>query len=187
MKTIAVALLLLSGCLLDDDLKDYRNADKTPGGWHVEYQGSQGSLEAGIYTTQELYVLFDLAMLRAADELWRYGVSRDWTLTLPHEDRVVFRLFDNSWFISDGNRFAAGSYGGDTISVGLYTTQSGPPGTPFPAAALPWTCRTGTVTGNSYWATADLTRPFPALAHELGHAIFGPEFEHSYFPPIVNP
>lgn len=160
------ALLGLTGCPFDRwfEESDYRKADKTPNGWHVNY-GDQGTVGGGHATLVEVYADFDAAMDRTYVALGQaaWDVVRD--------RKVVFELVDHTRFPIQGV-YATGAYdGGDGIIVAMYATQSAPPGSPFPAQALPWTCRIGTVTGTTYWGQREGNVPFPALEHEIGHAL----------------
>lgn len=182
MRVNAVLVLLIPTALLGG----CRNEDRheftlTPEGYLVEWDGYQGPARM---TVEEIYVNFDESLIRACGHLYRYGIQPEETQALAR--RCKFTMIDSTFFNVQG-RGAYGSNMNGYIKVAMHRDLSGPPGTPFPAEALPWTCRIGHITGNSYWGVWNPTDTFPALGHELGHERFGPDFEHSYFPPVVNP
>lgn len=153
-------LMLIPTCLiscLHEDEKDY---ERTPAGWKVQWV-PEGSEAAGLYTKGEVFLLFDLRMQEALSAV---GGVRD-------IGEYEFTLIDNASFVLDNGLHAAGMWeASGKITVCLYEVYSLPPGTPAPDNALPWTVYTGAITGSTYYATYPVTRGFPALEHELGHA-----------------
>lgn len=173
-----LSMLLLMGCRKERETE----FELSPEGFPVLYAGSNGlTIEKA-----ELYRLFDGAITRAAGELYRYGVDPATTRSVAYGTGFV--LIDSARFLTPDGRWAYGAnFGGKEIWVGIHRDHSGPPGTPYPADALPWTCRVGTTSGKSYWAVWNPDDTYPALGHEIGHTIFGAAFEHTYFPVVVNP
>jgi hypothetical protein len=170
---VAVAILLL-GCRPEDD--DYDRATPTPAGYRVRYE-DQGTIASGLMTGQQILEAFDAAMIRASKDLAaRYGVDAGAVLSIPHHSKVAFRLVDHAWFTSGGGGRAVGEWLGDTIIVAIHAHRSIPQGSALPADALPWTPLN--VSGVIHYGVLDLTGFAPALAHELGHLIWGGGFEH---------
>jgi hypothetical protein len=183
MRYLSYVILLVPTCLLGGcEEEKERTYELTPNGYFVAFDGYQGTPYA---TVPELYAAFDAAMIRAAGELYRYGVQPETTEAVAR--KVGFLLIDNTRFQVPDGRWAYGANFGEEMWIGLYRDQSAAPGTPFPADAIPWTCRIGTSTGKTYWAVWNINDLYPTLGHEIGHTIFGNAFEHTYFPPIINP
>lgn len=170
-------LLLLASCTDDDD--PYKEADRTPAGYHVVYHDA-GLLASGLMTYEQILGAFDAAYLRSAIDLeTRYGVDRQRTLALPFEAKILFVLHDHYRFVaSDGATWATGEYLGDTIAVAIHPKGYVEPGIAVPAEALPWTLVVGPTTGRTYYGTLDLVNFGPALSHEIGHHYWGPTHEH---------
>lgn len=178
MKTLTAALLLAyAGCIDGND--DYKDADRTPAGYHVVYHDT-GLLGSGLMTYGQILGAFDAAYLRSAIDLeTRYGIDRQRTLALPFEEKILFALHDHFRFVAtDGKTWATGEYTGGTIAVAMHPKSHVESGIATPSDALPWTLVTGSITGRTYFGRLDLVAAFPALEHELGHHFFGPRFEH---------
>ncbi len=174
-------LLLAPTCLLGCQEDKERSYDLSPAGYSVAFAGYGG---APVAEVPELYRLFDEAVTRAAGELYRYGVDPASTEAVARG--TGFLLIDHIRFQVPDGRWATGANFGKEIWVALHRRQSLPPGSPFPSDALPWTCliHSSGETRFGVWTPSDT---YPALGHEIGHTIFGPAFEHTYFPPVVNP
>lgn len=169
-------LLLLASCT-DDDQEEYKDADRTPAGYHVVYHDA-GLLASGLMTYEQILGAFDAAYLRSAIDLeTRYGVDRQRTLSLPWEEKIVFILVDHYRF-EVGGIYATGQYETGRISVAIHPKGYVEPGIAVPAEALPWTLVVGPTTGRTYYGTLDLVNFAPALAHEIGHHYWGPTHEH---------
>ena len=175
LKTLIVMLIptCLLGCLQEEEEIDFA---RTPEGYAVHFTGISGT-----YTQDELLKEFDGAVIRAAGELYRYGVDPLTTEAVAHGAGYV--IFDHIRFQVPDGRWAAGANFGKEIHLALHRRYSA---NAYPPEALPWTCFIHSSGEHRYgiWNPNDT---YPALGHELGHTIFGPAFEHTYFPPIVNP
>jgi hypothetical protein len=175
MGFLVVCLIILLACERSDQYKD---ADRTPEGYHV-YIENAGLLGSGLATYDQVKVSFDEAMKRsAATLLANNGVPEAVTLRLPFDKEIYFVLVDHFRFPSLNGGYAVGEEGAGRIKVGMHLKRSAPWGSAFPSTALPWTHVYGDQQVNIYWGECDLRAAFPALAHELGHAIFGAGFEH---------
>lgn len=172
MKAAALVMCTLCGCVDDDDL-EYKEADKTPAGYHVVYHDA-GLLASGLASYADVLAAFDAAMFRSAVDLeTRFGVPRGQTLSAPFEDDIVFILVDHVVFDAGGT-LATGRYEKQRISVAMHLTRPAP----LTPASLPWTVYTSQRDGKLYHGILDLPNAFPALSHEFGHHYFGPGFEH---------
>ena len=169
-------LLLLLGCEDEDDAR-YRDADKTPAGYHVIYHDA-GLLGSGLMSYEAILAAFDVAYAMAAVDLeTRYGVPRAQTFALPHDSRLIFKLVDHFHF-QVGDIQATGQWDDPYVVVAIHPKAWVEPGVATPPEALPWTFVVGATTGRTYYGTVDLANFAPALSHELGHVYFGPGFEH---------
>ena len=165
-------LALTPSCSGERD-KEYRDADKTPAGYHVVFHDA-GLLGSGRATYVDVLAAFDAAMIRAAIDLeTRFGINRNRTLAMPFEDKIYFVLVDHIAFEVDGG-LATGSVKKDRISLAMHPQRDA---VPTPAGVLPWTYATNSV-GVMKCGILDLPNSFPALSHEIGHRYFGPDFEH---------
>lgn len=170
---VAAIVVALLGCSRSDD---YDRATVTPAGYRVRYE-DQGTIASGRMTGQEILSAFDAAMTRAAGDLAaRYQIDPAVALAAPFEEKVVFHLADHAWFSSSGGGRAFGEWLGDTIIVAVHAHRAVPQGTPIPTDALPWTPLN--VAGTIHYGVMDIPGFCPALAHELGHLLFGGGFEH---------
>ncbi len=132
---------------------DYDKADRTPDGWHVEYD-DQGS--SAYWSTADVYRDFDRRMREIGS---------------PYAGGILYILVDNTRFwVDSAQAWASGMYTGTRIYVAVYPDQSLTPGSEFPSDSLPWTRHVGTVTGNLYFGVWPPEPSFPALEHELEHA-----------------
>ncbi len=167
-------IILLAGCREERE----RDFVLTPQGYSVEFAGYGGEPVAPI---EEIYAEFDKAVVKAAGELYRYGVDQTTTESIAHGTGFV--LIDAIRFQVPDGRWATGANFGKEIWVAMHRRISG---TEFHANALPWTCFIHS-SGEYRYGIYTPGDCFPALGHEIGHTIFGPAFEHTYFPPVVNP
>lgn len=157
MGTSRLILLLIPTCLLGCPLDRHETDwERTPAGWQVEWH-PEGSEAAGLYTKDEVFLLFDLRMEEA--------------LALVGGPRGIedygFILIDNATFTLDNGLHAAGMWQANgRITVCLYENVAGTP----PPEALPWTIYVGILTGTTYYAVHPTGNPFPSLEHELHHA-----------------
>ena len=176
-----LALLLVSvsvGCDAQEKRAEYRDADKTPAGYHVIYHDA-GLLGSGLMTYEQILAAFDAAMVRAAIDLEaRYSLPREQVWAMPHDQRVIFKLVDHFHFHVGGIQ-ATGQWDDPYIAVAIHPKQYVEPGVAVPAEALPWTHVIGQTTGRTYYGVIDLINFAPALAHEIGHVFYGAGFEHN--------
>ena len=131
-----LSLLLLAGCVDGND--DYKDADRTPAGYHVAYHDA-GLLGSGLMTYEQILGTFDAAYLRSAIDLeTRYGTDRQRTLSLPWEEKILFILHDHFRFVAtDGKTWATGEYTGGTIAVAMHLKSHVESGIVTPPDALP--------------------------------------------------
>ncbi len=159
-----VLTLLLGGCWQPGK----KHHDRTPAGWEVKWE-EQGTISTGLHTREQLYSLFDAAMVRGCAE-------SDATMKLPagtsmsraKRYETLYTLVDNAWFpVGDG--FAAGCvYGRHNLSVAFYSLKSVPNGTPI--IAPPWTLHQGIAHPDQTFYGEEVDgEQYPALGHELAH------------------
>ena len=184
------AVLLLPACGEPGDAEEDVQYASTAAGYPVRWE-EEGAITAGYFTHDVAFRWYDEAVEDACDYLARYGVPREQTRDVAR--RTPTWLIDN--YRRDGwtgiNNMRPPSDGG-WIKVCLYrkafveaegTRPTEVNGWPVP----PWTHWTGAETGRLYYGYIDeVAGLYPALAHEIGHSIFGPDFEHTYFPSLVT-
>lgn len=177
-KAVLVALFLVGVlCSCEDDHdRDYRRADKTPSGFHVQFD-DLGTLSTGLMTKNEIFRLFDKAFLEAGDifEI-KNGVPLQDFLAAPHDHRIVFRLVDHWHYFSPYNGWVAGeAYDRETVFLSFWTQRLLPLNQ---FVSNPWTIDSNQ-TGQLYYGDFPGAGSFAALiAHEMGHVFFGPQFGH---------
>ena len=185
---LAAAIVLFPACA--DPLSDEEVAyARTPLGYPVRWE-EEGSTGSGYFSQDLAFRWYEEAVERACDRLARYGVPREQTREVAR--RTGTWLIDN--YRRDGwagiNNMRDPSSGG-WIKVCLYRSASVAPGEVRPTEVNgwpvpPWTHYTGPETGKLYFGYIDETKGlYPALGHEIGHSLFGPDFEHTYYPPTV--
>lgn len=138
----------------------------------------------GWYSAEQIGAQLDGAVDAAVVYLGRYGVEEARTRAVAHAHRYVG--FDMPRFKAGASPtgWASGAYyeGGRQIVLAFWSRARGDV---VPAEAPQWTVYSWpTRPSPKYdWGT---TPHFPALGHEIGHAIYGPTFEHTWVPPVVN-
>ncbi len=172
---LAVALVL-PACEDDGEHdRDYRRADKTPSGFHVQFD-DQGTLSTGLMTKAKVYALFDKAFVEAGDIFEvKNGVPLQSFLAAPHDQRLVFRIVDHWHYYSVHNGWVSGEhYGEGTLLLSFWAQRLKPLG----AVANPWTLWTNG-TGQTYYGDLPGGAGFrDIIIHEMGHVFFGPSFGH---------
>lgn len=179
---LLVPWALLGGCNLDDlwnDPDPYDEYPKTPAGYRLKIDDLGSGLDWSAAAAR-----FDQAMVDAAVLMHdQYGYSIEAFLALPFEEEIVFRFVDDVRF-DVGGIWARGVLDGRKIKVVYWThstivgqpiatPQDAPPGTP------PWTVLPSTLYPGQYSYGLKHDPDIAALLkHELGHAIYGPGFEH---------
>lgn len=169
--------LLLSAC--EDESawhdRDYRRADKTPSGFHVEFW-DRGTLSTGFMTKAKVFALFDQAFVEAGDVFEaKNGVPLQIFLDTPHEQRLVFVIHDGWRYFSPYNGFVSGeAYDYGTVHLSFWSQRLLPYGTLPPN---PWTveARNGSL---YYGGTPGGVTLCDLIVHEMGHVFFGPAFGH---------
>ncbi len=173
-RSLSLLIVALAGCPGDDD--PYRDAPRTAAGYRVVWE----DLGSGV-AWKEVAARVDRSLPEAARSLnERYGVDVAAILALPHELRIVFHVFDH---VEWGNW--RGRYSAHRLDV-MYWTHSTSVGRPIdapegaPREAPAWTVMPSRTLYPGQWSYGLLDdADFAALlAHELGHALFGPGFEH---------
>jgi hypothetical protein len=176
--SVLLLAFFLPAC--DDDYegehdRDYRRADKTPSGFHVQFD-DLGTLSTGLMTKAEIYRLFDEAFLAAGDIFEvKNGVPLQSFLSAPHDHRIVFRIIDHWHYFSPYNGWVPGeAFGRETILLSFWTQRL----KPFGQVTNPWTLWTNP-TGQTYVGAFPGAGSFtPLIVHEMGHVFFGPQFGH---------
>jgi hypothetical protein len=162
------------------------NQESTPAGWHIAWQ-DQGTLSSNRHTKEELYSLFDGAMVRACNEMQAQhppytatGVM-DSLKARQKNYNTVFTLVDHFQFpISAGSvdfPSATSATGLNdlrgNITVTFWNSIGKDNGVAtealIPAGAPPWTHYHSSVTGRWYWGVETPGGQYPALGYEIGH------------------
>lgn len=163
----------LAGCRDDDP---YRDAPRTPAGYRLVWE----DLGSGV-TWEEAAGRLDRAMGAAARTLnARTGVAVEAVHALPGDRRIVFHVFDHvAW---DGWRGRCLPHRVDlmfwTHSTLIGRAVDAPELAPREAPA--WTVMPSAELYPGLWSYGliDDADFVALLAHELGHALYGPGFEH---------
>lgn len=177
MRTLLASLALaLLGC----GGHDHSSSPWTvsPQGYHVAWN-EQGSVTEGRFAVAQVYEWHLLAVNRAAQELFdRHAIPK--AETLAKAQAVAFSLIDNHSF-EFGGIYACGQWMPhlNTMKVCLYGQRTVASLEMVPKDAPKWTVRPGYKLPNTFvYGVLTPGGEFPALAHELGHALRGPTFEH---------
>lgn len=175
MRVLAL-VLILSGC---NDSKYHFSS--TPKGYQLSWQ-NVGAIPA-LFTGAEIGAIFDSAVeVDAVAHLGKYGISPEMVKAIARGCEVVG--FDAARFkaSSSPTGWASGAQIGTRICVAFWSRARGdvvPPDAPSwtvyswperPSPAFDW----------------GVPPYFPALGHEIGHAIYGARFEHGWTPPLVS-
>lgn len=177
MKTLLVALALaFLGC-------NGHHHSSSP--WTVSSQGyrvawqEQGSITEGRFTLAQVYEWHSKTVDRAAEDLLkRHAIPK--AETLAAAKRVAFLLIDNHSF-EIGNAFATGQWlpQANTVKTCFYGQNTVISFEAVPKDAPKWTIRPGyKIPGTFVYGVHMPSNEFPSLAHELGHVLRGPTFEH---------
>jgi len=180
VKRLVPFLLLAVACHSRRHDADSPPWEISPAGYSVCYI-DQGTVVTGRATKEQIYKWHAAAVDRAALELQqKYGV--DPARTHQTALKVAWSLIDNCVFFVDGNTAipATGQWipYANTIRVCLYCREEGPKAM-IPPDAPPWTIRQSPTGADCWrWGVLREGRWFPATAHEIGHVLFGENFEH---------
>lgn len=173
----AIALLSALGCKDKDPYDEY---PRTPAGYRLKIDDYGSGLDYG-----QAAARFDAAMIDAAVMMHdQYGVDVGYFLAVPSKKEIVFHFVDHVYFFVEGTR-ARGMVDGHRILVVYWahstiyglpiaTPQDAPPGTP------PWTILPSEVLypGQYSYGMKHDRDVAALLKHEIGHVIFGFDFEH---------
>jgi hypothetical protein len=184
-------ILIFSICSCDgyhdwrDDVnqrEDYRQADKTTLGIHVEFS-DQGTLSQGWKTKGEIYRIFDKAFLRAADLMHsQYGYPKDQFAQKLHDKKMYFILVDHFHYWSEVNsRLVEGEwYIGKHIRVCLWSEGIPLSSTSsIPSTSPSWTWTWEPQTHRWRYGILDEIKLANLIKHEMGHFLYeDPSFEH---------
>lgn len=185
MRLVAIIpLLLMCSCSLFGKREKQEDwGEPTPAGFRVQYE-DQGSVSTGRLTRHKILELFDVAQVKAKQDLINHhGVSSQTYELYARSSKYL--LVDNKNFPTNSSStgYASGMVFGSHVWVALYTRP-----TPvlsqdqIPLSAPPWTVvKFTTSEGVTKWSYGVLNsaNPFPALMHELGHRILPGKFEHA--------
>lgn len=185
---LIIPLWMLPGC----------DEPKLPANIHTFYDmppfrvvqiADRGLFSSGWYTEDDFRLMMEVALNDAKAHLWKYGVTPEQVEALCRG--ISFDVVDdwNIKTIDSPTGYAAGIEAPGLIWVTLwqyhYALIAGAADPPPWADAPPWTVYP--VPWNTkYMSWGSGPHYCPALGHELGHAIWGPDFEHTWTPPIVN-
>lgn len=177
----ALLALLLAGCFARDEKYDYR---VTAAGYQLAWE-NVGAVPAR-YTLEAIGARFDVAVEHAVAHLAKYGVPAEQVRSQARAYKHIG--YDAARFAISASPtgWAAGAWSGDyrIIQLAFWARAKG---NVVPADAPPWTVYTwGALRPDPKYDWGYEPPPFPALGHELGHAIYGPQFEHGWTPPVVT-
>jgi hypothetical protein len=168
-----VLLLLAASCNRDEDDTPW---ERTPAGYTV-YFHDRGTVKTGLSDRPTLYAEFDAAVDLAADRmLTQYGTPKDdfYRAARLHK----FHLHDHIYLVYHGIRVTGYHEDRSEGIIGLaYWPYLSDPVAPDPTSPE-WTRYYSAITDAWYWGVHDTARLYPALAHEIGHHLYGPTFEH---------
>lgn len=174
---IPLYALLLPGC--GEEKYHY---DATPAGHLLSWQ-NVGSVPDW-YALEDVGSQLDAAVDVAVVHLWRYGASEEYVRLVARSHRYIG--IDMPYFATDASQTgrASGMYSGPSNPI-MLAFWSRARGNDIPPEAPQWTVYSWPQRPDPAWDWGT-TPHFPALGHEIGHAIWGGSFEHNWTPPIVN-
>lgn len=177
MKTLLAALaLMVAGC----NGHNHSSSPWTvsPQGYHVAWN-EQGSVSEGRFTLAQVYEWHSKAVDRAVADLLKIHQIPE-AESRAKARSVAYNLVDNHSF-EFGGIFASGQWlpQVNMVKTCIYGQNTVISLEAVPKDAPKWTIRPGyRVPGTFVYAVAQTGFEFPSLAHELGHALRGPTFEH---------
>lgn len=150
----------------------------SPQGYHVAWN-EQGSITQGRFTLEQAYEWHSKAVDRAVEALFtKHGIPK--VESAAKARSLAYSLIDNHSF-EFGGVYAAGQYlpQVNTVRVCLYSGWTVSSLDAIPQGTPKWTIRPGYKIPNTLvYGVLTPGGEYPALAHELGHALRGPSFEH---------
>jgi len=162
------------GCAKDP----YDRADVTPAGWHVTWTDA-GTVTSGLHTKDQIYDLFDAAMVRAAGQVETiYGIPSVHVLNRARNGKRVHDLRDGFAFLVVGSPsdfpnavYASGEIMSGKMILAFWSLDPGAATDPslIPSSAPLWTVLRSPSTGLYRWGLEVEGDQFPALWYELGH------------------
>ncbi len=179
MKMVGVLVLaaLLPSC--GPEKYDFR---QTPGGNSLAWE-NVGAVPDW-YSLNDIHLAFDAAVEDAVAYLARYGAAPEFVRSVARGHQHVG--FDAARFqiAASPTGWASGAYfqGSPRIALAFWSRARG---NVVPADAPPWTVYSWPQRPDPAFDWGVEPPVFPALGHEIGHAIWGPQFEHSWTPPAV--
>lgn len=182
---VLFSILLLPACNRRSD-----RFDTTQAGYGVRFE-DRGSIALSYYPLAQAYAWFDQSVdNHSVAYLAKYGVTAEMVRGTAFGTKMY--LYD-TWRHEDGFTGRATFIAGHVaaIEVCLYRgahVETGfvPPSSVNGYAVPSWTWLYRPESGRTYYGFIDeVAGLYPALGHELGHAIYGPEFEHTWWPPTV--
>lgn len=169
--------LLLPAC--GNEKYDYL---RTPAGYSLAWE-NVGAVDA-LYSLNDILDSFDMAVERAKTHLAKYGVAPQTVESYAKSCKHIG--IDGARFKIDASPtgYASGAYyvGHQRIVLAFWTRASG---NVVPPDAPAWTVYSWPQRPDPAYDWGVEPPSFPALGHEIGHAIFGGAFEHGWTPPVV--
>lgn len=155
----------------------------TPAGHTLAWE-NHGAVP-GWYGAAEIDQLLDGAVEGAVAYLAKYGAHPELVRDLARAHRIIGIDLARFAIPASPTGWASGVYydGSRRIGVAFWSRASGDV---VPADAPAWTAYQWPTRSVPAWDWGVVPRAFPALGHELGHAIYGPLFEHGWTPPVVG-
>jgi hypothetical protein len=174
----AAAVPLLGSCSRSEKY-DYKT---TPAGYRLAWE-NVGAVPDW-YSLGEIHTTFDGAVEAACTYLAKYGALPELVRAVAHGHKHVG--FDAARFATSDSPtgWASGIWTYGHIGLAFWSRAKGDT---VPDTAPPWTVyEWGSIRPAPKYDWGFEPPAFPALGHELGHAIWGPAFEHGWAPPIVS-
>lgn len=174
----------LSGpaCLVGCTHEDKYHYHPTTNGHLLSWQNDGAVPEW--FSMNEVDSRLDLAVDRAVAHLAIYGTPEALVRATARGYKYVG--FDAARFKADASPtgWASGMYSGPSHPIAL-AFWSRAKGNDVPPDAPPWTAYQWPQRPDPAWDWGVEPPAFPALGHEIGHAIWGAAFEHGWTPPVV--
>lgn len=178
MKIEAIVLGLLLGCGNEDPY----TYTPTPKGYALSWQ-NVGAVPDW-YSLSGIGSLFDGSVEDAVLYLGKYGAAPELVRSVTAQHRNVG--FDAARFAirASGTGWASGAYIAQKRQI-LLAFWTRVKGDVVPADAPAWTVYSWPTRPSPAYDWGEIPKAFPALGHEIGHALYGPAFEHGWTPPVV--
>lgn len=175
---VLLSFLLIPACGSEEKY----HYSRTPNGMLLSWQNI-GSVPDW-YSVDEVGLRLEGAVDDAVAYLARYGASEDLVRSVAASHKYIGFDMPRFAISASGTGYASGAYffGHNTIMLAFWSRAKG---NVVPSTAPPWTVYSWPTRPDPAYDWGYEPPAFSALAHEIGHGIWGPNFEHGWTPPLA--